>query len=123
MPPQASLLLLVKFLTKNSIVISAEHGGTIMIPREEGLTRFYVQITGEKAARIAAARRRHREKNSSVGDTEIYDHGITPEEAIEQLNKIMAPWMVEFAGPMGWFAVWRGSSLCLVICLSHGLYS
>ncbi len=83
-----------------------------MIPREQGHTRFYVQITGDKAARIAAARRRNREKNSSVGDTEIYDHGITPEEAIEQLNRIMAPWKVEFAGPMSWFAVWRGACCC-----------
>ncbi|RYO89438.1 hypothetical protein DL766_006783 [Monosporascus sp. MC13-8B] len=89
------------------IIISAEHGGSIMIPREQGHTRFYVQITGEKAAKIAAARKRYRQKKSSVGETEIYDHGITPEEAMEQLNKIMAPWKVEFAGPMSWFAVWR----------------
>lgn len=89
-------------------MISAEHGGTIMIPREQGMTRFYVQIRGEQASRIAAARRRHREKNSSaVGDTQIHDHGITPAEALEQLNRIMAPWRVDFAGPMSWFAVWR----------------
>ena len=78
-----------------------------MIPREQGMTRFYVQIRGEKAARIAAARRRNRAKSSSVGDTQIYDHGITPAEALEQLNRVMAPWRVDFAGPMSWFAVWR----------------
>lgn len=88
-----------------------------MIPRERGLTRIYVQITGEKAARIAAARRSHREKNSSVGDTEIVDHGITPEETMEQLNKIMAPWTVEFAGPMSWFAVWRGAYILYSLTL------
>ena len=77
------------------------------------MTRFYVQIRGEKAARIAAARRRSRENNnnnnnsSGVGDTQIHDHGITPAEALEQLNRIMAPWRVDFAGPMSWFAVWR----------------
>ena len=78
-----------------------------MIPREQGMTRFYVQIRGEEAARIAAARRRSREKSSAVGDTQIHDHGITPDEALQQLNRIMAPWRVDFTGPMSWFAVWR----------------
>lgn len=91
------------------MVMSTEHGGVIIVPREQGHTRFYVQVTGEKAAQVAAARKRGREEESTVGETQVYDHGITPEEAMEQLNKIMSPWNVEFAGPMSWFAVWRGS--------------
>ncbi|KAI1075863.1 FAD binding domain-containing protein [Whalleya microplaca] len=90
-----------------SLIINAEHGGSILIPREQGHTRIYVQVTGEKAAKISAARKRNREKSSAVGETEIYDHGITPEEAMEHLNKIASPWKFKFAGPMSWFAVWR----------------
>ncbi|ORY66533.1 FAD binding domain-containing protein [Pseudomassariella vexata] len=90
-----------------SMVISTEHGGVIIVPREQGVTRVYVQVTGEKAAQVAEARRRKRENHSTVGETQVYDHGITPEEAKEQLNKIMAPWKIDFAGPMSWFAVWR----------------
>lgn len=43
-----------------------------------------------------------------MGQTQVFDHGITPEEVLEQLNKIISPWKVEFASPMSWFAVWRG---------------
>jgi hypothetical protein len=73
---------------------------------------FYVQITGEKAAKIRAARQSQKNrKESTVGETQILDHGISPEEAIEHLNKIMSPYTIEFDGPMSWFAVWRGKSL------------
>ncbi|KAH6623079.1 hypothetical protein F5144DRAFT_582317 [Chaetomium tenue] len=101
------------------IVISEEYGGVIIIPREDGYTRFYVQITGERAAKIAASRREQRSGNgkatngkatnghSKVGETQVHDPTITPEEALEHLNKIMAPWTVEFASAMSWFAVWR----------------
>jgi phenol 2-monooxygenase len=76
------------------------------------LPRFYVQITGERAAKIAASRREQRNGNnhSKVGETQVHDPTITPEEALDHLNKIMAPWTVEFASAMSWFAVWRGIS-------------
>ncbi|KAG9200841.1 hypothetical protein G6514_006549 [Epicoccum nigrum] len=89
------------------IVISEEHGGVIVIPREDGYTRFYTQITGEKARQLSAARSSRRNA-SDVGATRIDDHGITADEVLEQLNKIMTPWKVEFASAMSWFAVWRG---------------
>ncbi|CEL03820.1 hypothetical protein ASPCAL04962 [Aspergillus calidoustus] len=89
-----------------SMVISAEHGGSIIIPREEGYTRFYVQVSGEMARRLHE-KRQARKNASSVGQTRIDDHGITPEEALEQLNKIMSPWKIEFASPMSWFSVWK----------------
>ncbi|KAL2831499.1 FAD binding domain-containing protein [Aspergillus cavernicola] len=89
-----------------SMIISAEHGGSIVIPREEGFTRFYVQISGEMARRLQE-KRRARRNASSVGETRIDDHGITPEEALQQLNKIMAPWTIGFASPISWFSVWK----------------
>ncbi|KAL4866186.1 hypothetical protein BDV12DRAFT_187598 [Aspergillus spectabilis] len=91
-----------------SIIISAEHGGCIVIPREEGYTRFYVQINGEKARQLQEKRQARREA-SAVGETRIDDHSITPEEVLEQLNKIIAPHTVQFASPMSWFSVWRVS--------------
>ncbi|KAK3368312.1 FAD binding domain-containing protein [Podospora didyma] len=92
-----------------SMIVSPEHGGTILIPREDGHTRFYIQMTGEKGAKLAQSRKRKRdaENQSAVGDMQITDHGITPSEALEQLNKIMAPWAVEYATTLSWFAVWK----------------
>ncbi|EAU35437.1 conserved hypothetical protein [Aspergillus terreus NIH2624] len=91
-----------------NIIISAEHGGSIVIPREDGYTRFYTQINGEKARKLQANRQARRNA-STVGETRIDDHGITPDEVLEQLNKIIAPHKVEFASPMSWFSVWRVS--------------
>lgn len=108
-----------------NILISAEHGGCIVIPREDGYTRyvmspeqptnigpdhcrFYTQINGEKARKLQANRQARRNA-STVGETRIDDHGITPDEVLEQLNKIIAPHTVEFASPMSWFSVWRGT--------------
>ncbi|KAF2973313.1 hypothetical protein GQX73_g378 [Xylaria multiplex] len=90
-----------------SIVTSSKCGGTIILPREQGLTRFYVHITGADAARITATRKRSRENNSAVGETEVYDHGITPDEVMQRLNEIMSPWKVNVTGQIAWFAVWR----------------
>ncbi|KAI0574901.1 FAD binding domain-containing protein [Pyrenophora tritici-repentis] len=89
-----------------NIIISEEHGGIIIIPREDGYTRFYTQITGDKARQLSK-KRNGRRNSSDVGATRIDDHGITADEVLEQLNKIMAPWKVEFASAMSWFAVWR----------------
>lgn len=96
-------------LTSSSVVISEKLGGVIIIPREDGYTRFYTQITGAKARQLSAARTGRRNA-SAVGATRIDDHGITAEEVLAQLNLIMAPWSVEFASAMSWFAVWRGAS-------------
>ncbi|KAF2189389.1 FAD/NAD(P)-binding domain-containing protein [Zopfia rhizophila CBS 207.26] len=88
------------------IVISEEHGGVIIIPREQGFTRIYTQITGEKARKLQE-RRQARRNASAVGETRIDDHGITPEEVLVQLNLIMAPYKVDFASQLSWFAVWK----------------
>ena len=34
-------------------------------------------------------------------------HTITPEEVLEQANKIFAPYTLKFAAPLSWFAVWK----------------
>ncbi|KAF2004770.1 FAD binding domain-containing protein [Amniculicola lignicola CBS 123094] len=89
-----------------TIVISEEHGGVITIPREQGFTRIYTQITGDKARKLQE-RRRARRNAFAVGETRIDDHEITPEEVLEQTNLIMAPYKIEFASQLSWFAVWK----------------
>ena len=37
-------------------------------------------------------------------------HSITPEEVLEQANKIFAPYTLEFASPLSWFAVWKSNA-------------
>ncbi|MCJ1423734.1 hypothetical protein MMC29_001618 [Sticta canariensis] len=91
-----------------SVLTSAEHGGCIIIPREDGYTRIYTQINGEKARQLARDREVRRNA-SSLEDTRIDDHGITAEEVLEQTNKILAPYTVEMISPISWFAVWKVS--------------
>lgn len=40
-------------------------------------------------------------------------HSITAEEVLEQANRIFAPFMLRFASPLSWFAVWRSKILSL----------
>ncbi|KAL6233252.1 hypothetical protein BDW75DRAFT_232144 [Aspergillus navahoensis] len=87
-------------------MITSEHGGCIVIPREEGFTRFYIQVNEETARRLHQARQARRNA-SSVGIMRVSDHGITPDEALGQLRKILAPWTIEFDSPISWFSVWK----------------
>ncbi|KAL4971570.1 FAD binding domain-containing protein [Aspergillus desertorum] len=87
-------------------MITSEHGGCVIIPREDGFTRFYIQVNEETARRLHQTRQTRRNA-SSVGTMRVDDHGITPDEALGQLRKILAPWTVEFASPISWFSVWK----------------
>lgn len=69
--------------------------------------RIYTQISGEKAKKLVQ-KRQERAKASAVGETRIFDHDITIEEVLEMTNKIFAPYKVDFAAPISWFAVWKG---------------
>ena len=69
--------------------------------------RIYTQVSGEKARQLAR-KREARRNASAVGATRIDDHGITAEETLELVNKVFAPYTVEFASSMSWFAVWKG---------------
>lgn len=68
--------------------------------------RIYIQVNEETARRLRQTRDA-RKNASSVGETRIDDHGITPDEALEQLRNIIAPWTIEFASPISWFSVWK----------------
>lgn len=90
---------------------NAGQGCAIFVPREQGHTRVYIQLTGQLQADVAAAHKQKKERRneSSLGETQVHEHGLTPGDALEHLKKIMAPWTIDFAGPLSWFAVWRGS--------------
>lgn len=34
---------------------------------------------------------------------------ITPEQVLAQANKIFAPFKLEFAAPLSWFAIWQSA--------------
>ncbi|KAL5047455.1 hypothetical protein BDW71DRAFT_196872 [Aspergillus fruticulosus] len=82
--------------------------GSIVIPQEQGHTWFYFQINGDKARNLQENRKARRNA-SAVGETRIDDRSITPAEVLEQLNKIIAPYSVEFASPMSGSSMWRVS--------------
>jgi phenol 2-monooxygenase len=82
------------------------------------IPRIYTQIGGEKARELAA-KRAARRNESAVGATKILDHGITAEEVLELTNKIFAPYTVEFASSMSWFAVWKGGFFVHVQMTEH----
>ena len=35
---------------------------------------------------------------------------ITPEELLQQTNKVFAPYTVRFGAPLSWYAIWKGQS-------------
>jgi hypothetical protein len=75
---------------------------------------------------VVAARKRNKEERheSAVGETQVHDHGVTPNDVMGQLKKVMTPWSIDFAGPLSWFAIWRGeplSLLCAFVALAYGM--
>ncbi|KAI9886115.1 MAG: Mitochondrial fission protein [Watsoniomyces obsoletus] len=88
------------------LMINSEHGGCVIVPREDGYLRIYTQIDAKTAQAFADKRQ--------AKDNSFLDNGgrvdipfITPEEALEQTNRIFAPYTWKFAAPLSWFAVWR----------------
>ncbi|KAI9672616.1 MAG: hypothetical protein M1831_000051 [Alyxoria varia] len=86
-------------MTTFGVYMNTEHGACIIVPREEGYTRIYTKLSAERVKELAEDRR------ESGGRVDA--QSITPEEILEQTNKVMAPYYVRFAGPISWFAVWK----------------
>ena len=64
--------------------------------------RIYTRLSPERVKELAEDRR------EAGGRVDV--HSITPEELLEQTNKVFAPYTVRFAGPLSWFAIWKGWS-------------
>ncbi|MCJ1468242.1 hypothetical protein MMC07_006870 [Pseudocyphellaria aurata] len=98
------------YFTTFGVVMNSEHGGCIIVPREDGYTRQvkYHEVNAERAQTLT--RKIHADPCSPTsGETggRVDDHAMTVEEVLEQTNKIFAPWTVRFAAPLSWFAVWK----------------
>ncbi|KAI0872293.1 FAD binding domain-containing protein [Hypoxylon argillaceum] len=87
-------------------VISSNHGGCVIIPREDGYIRLYTQLDISMTGSLAASRQaKDPAFNEAGGKIDI--HSITPEEVLEQANKIFSPYKLKFGAPLSWFAIWK----------------
>ena len=68
--------------------------------------RIYTQLSPERVQELAED---HREAAGRVDG-----HSITPEEVLEQTNKIFAPYKISFAAPLAWFVVWKSKYLFFI---------
>ncbi|KAI0437522.1 FAD binding domain-containing protein [Xylaria telfairii] len=87
-------------------VISSQHGGCVIIPREDGYIRLYTQLDLSMTGPLAASRQaKDPSFNEAGGKIDI--HSITPEEVLEQANRIFSPYKLKFGAPLSWFAIWK----------------
>ncbi|KUI69011.1 Phenol 2-monooxygenase [Cytospora mali] len=87
-------------------VISSQHGGCVIIPREDGYIRLYTQLDVSATGPIAASRQASDASFAESGG-QVNVHSITPDEVLEQANNIFAPYKLKFAAPLSWFAIWK----------------
>lgn len=102
----AALSFLVKMVIRGEFYWPVFYTMTPLVLIPDLYDSIYTQISGEKAKFLQS--QRARANASAVGETRIYNHGITPDEVLEMTNKIFAPYTVEFASPLSWFAMWKG---------------
>ncbi|KAI1324238.1 FAD binding domain-containing protein [Xylariaceae sp. FL0255] len=87
-------------------VIRSKCGGCVIIPREDGYIRLYTQLDLSMTGDLAASRQaRDPAFNEAGGKIDV--HSITPEEVLEQANRIFAPYKLSFGAPLSWFAIWK----------------
>ncbi|KAJ3497717.1 hypothetical protein NLG97_g1691 [Lecanicillium saksenae] len=87
-------------------VISSKHGGCVIIPREDGYIRLYTQLDVSLTGPIAASRMA-KDPNFMESGGNVDVHSITPEEVLEQANRIFSPYKLSFGAPLSWFAIWK----------------
>ncbi|KAI6092181.1 FAD binding domain-containing protein [Hypoxylon rubiginosum] len=87
-------------------VISSKHGGCVIIPREDGYIRLYTQLDLSMTGALATARQQKDPSFAEAGG-KVDVHSITPEEVLEQANRIFAPYTLKFGAPLSWFAIWK----------------
>lgn len=54
-----------------------------------------------------AASRQQKDPSFAEAGGKIDVHSITPEEVLEQANRIFAPYTLKFGAPLSWFAIWK----------------
>ncbi|KAL4900542.1 hypothetical protein BDW74DRAFT_93501 [Aspergillus multicolor] len=87
-------------------VVSSQHGGCVIIPRENGYIRLYTQLDVSKTGTLAQSRQA-RDASFAEAGGQIDIHSITADEVLEQANRIFAPYRLKFGAPLSWFAIWK----------------
>ncbi|GME55942.1 Monooxygenase FAD-binding protein [Neofusicoccum parvum] len=101
-------------------VINSKHGGCVIIPREEGYIRLYTQLDISHTGPIASSRQAKDPAFAEAGGR-VDVHSITPDEVLEQANRIFSPYKLKFAAPLSWFAIWKISERVAQSFSSHDL--
>ncbi|KAK4244017.1 FAD binding domain-containing protein [Corynascus novoguineensis] len=91
---------------QNRMVMSSEHGCCAIIPREDGYIRLYTQLDVSQTGPISASRQA-RDPSFAESGGKVEVHSITPDEVLEQANKVFAPYKLKFGAPLSWFAIWK----------------
>ncbi|RAH42804.1 FAD binding domain-containing protein [Aspergillus brunneoviolaceus CBS 621.78] len=79
--------------------LSTEHGRDI---------RLYTQLNLPLIERIAKERQ-ERDPSFKEAGGKVDTNSITPDEVLEQANRIFTPYTVQVASPLTWFAIWKVS--------------
>ena len=88
-------------------VISSEHGGCVIIPREDGYIRLYTQLDTSTTGPIAQSRQAKNSAEFQESGGHVDAHTVTADEVLQQANKIFSPYKLKFAAPLSWFTVWK----------------
>ena len=94
--------------TTHSGYLNSKHGACVVIPREDGYNRLYVQIDLSNDGAVAESRQAKDPSFQEAGG-ELDVQSITPEEVLAQANRIFDPYKIDFDAPLSWFALWRVS--------------
>lgn len=70
------------------------------------MSRLYTQLNVSQTGPIAASRLAKDPTFAESGGN-VNVHSITPEEVLEQANRIFSPYKLKFGAPLSWFAIWK----------------
>lgn len=112
----------------------------MIIPREDGYIRFvpgsfvtlvkhaltpgrlYTQLDVSQTGPIAASRQAKEDASFAEAGGRVAIETVTPEEVLEQANRIFAPYKLKFSVPLSWFAIWKSESSNAMSDLGFGLH-
>ena len=70
--------------------------------------RLYTQLDTSATGPLAASRQAADPSFAEAGGN-VDVHSITPEEVLEQANRIFSPYKLKFGSPLSWFAIWKST--------------
>lgn len=67
---------------------------------------LYTQLDVSSTGSLAQSRQQRDAAFAEAGG-QVNIHSITPEEVLEQANRIFSPYKLKVASPLSWFAIWK----------------